>query len=174
MTDKEIEEKLRENEKLVYYTLKRYYPTFRDDEDIIQCGRIGLWRAIKTFDPSRGLFSTHAVLMIRCEIRKHLRSEAKKQEFGNIRSLDEPILADSGSPVYLHEIIADPKDNFIEVEYDISFMQKILSERDFKILQLYIAGYKETEIAEEYKMTRSNVSRIIKLAQSYVRKAFQK
>ena len=44
--------------------------------DIIECGTVGLVKAIKTFDPERGCaFSTYAVPLIFGEIRRFLRDD---------------------------------------------------------------------------------------------------
>lgn len=39
------EELYSQNEPLVRWTMKKYYCDFIDDEDLMQEGRIGLWRA---------------------------------------------------------------------------------------------------------------------------------
>lgn len=51
---------------LVYDTVKRYFERGVDVEEIMQEGRLGLLRALETFDPSRGTtFATYAVAWIR-------------------------------------------------------------------------------------------------------------
>lgn len=53
MTTKEIEQAIISNEKLIYFVINRYYPDFIEDEDIIQSGRIGLWKACISYDSSK-------------------------------------------------------------------------------------------------------------------------
>jgi RNA polymerase sigma factor (sigma-70 family) len=55
------------NDSLVTYMLRRYFPTYlrgNSFEDLMQEGRMGLFEAIKTYDPEKGTFSTHATFSI--------------------------------------------------------------------------------------------------------------
>lgn len=60
------EELYSQNEPLVRWTMKKYYCDFIDDEDLMQEGRIGLWRACLVYDEKKGFkFSSVAVSYIR-------------------------------------------------------------------------------------------------------------
>lgn len=61
-----------ENIKLVYYTIQKKFPRYVGDEDIIQCGMLGLCQAAKTYDRAKGSFSTFAVAHIVGEIKREL------------------------------------------------------------------------------------------------------
>lgn len=61
---------------LVYSIASRFKERTDDPQDLIECGTIGLVKAIKTFDPKRGCaFSTYAVPLIFGEIRRFLRDD---------------------------------------------------------------------------------------------------
>lgn len=61
---------------LVYSIAGRFKERCDDLGDLIECGTIGLVKAIKTFDLSRGCaFSTYAVPLIFGEIRRFLRDD---------------------------------------------------------------------------------------------------
>lgn len=61
---------------LVYSISMRFRERAVDMSDIIECGTIGLVKAIKTFDTERGCaFSTYAVPLIFGEIRRFLRDD---------------------------------------------------------------------------------------------------
>ncbi|MBQ8342082.1 MAG: sigma-70 family RNA polymerase sigma factor [Clostridia bacterium] len=65
-----------ENMGLVRNTAKRFCDRGCEYEDLVQIGTIGMLRAIRTFDLSRGTaFSTFAVPLIVGEIRRHLRDD---------------------------------------------------------------------------------------------------
>ena len=65
---------LQENMGLVRAAALRFRDRGTEYEDLLQIGTIGMLRAIRTFDVSRGLaFSTFAVPLIVGEIRRHLR-----------------------------------------------------------------------------------------------------
>ena len=78
-------QKILENKKLVYFIINKYYPERRNDEDIIQVGMIGLWKAIELFDESKGYkFSTFATTVIRNAIKQELRSEKTDSRRANL------------------------------------------------------------------------------------------
>ena len=67
---------LSENMGLVRNAALRFRDRGTEYEDLVQIGCIGMLRAIRTFDLSRGLaFSTFAVPLIVGEIRRHLRDD---------------------------------------------------------------------------------------------------
>ena len=61
----------------VYHILHKYYPTYVKDEDIIQCGMLGLVKASQHYDESKGKFSTYAGVIIRREIYKEIKRREK-------------------------------------------------------------------------------------------------
>ena len=64
------------NSKLVYSIAMRFCGRGIELEDLLQIGTIGLIKAVRSFDSSRGcVFSTYAVPMIMGEIRKTLRDD---------------------------------------------------------------------------------------------------
>lgn len=61
---------------LVYSIAARFKERCDDIGDLIECGTLGLVKAIKTFDPDRGCaFSTYAVPLIFGEVRRFLRDD---------------------------------------------------------------------------------------------------
>ena len=64
-------------------------------EDLYQIGSIGMIKAIRNFDPSRGTcFSTYAVPLIFGEIRRHLRDEGPIKVGRQIKRLGASLLAE--------------------------------------------------------------------------------
>lgn len=64
------------NTPLVYSIAGRFAGRGADMSDLIECGQIGLVKAINTFDVTRGCaFSTYAVPLIFGEIRRFLRDD---------------------------------------------------------------------------------------------------
>ena len=61
---------------LVYSIAARFKERCEDMSDLVECGTLGLVKAIKTFDLERGCaFSTYAVPLIFGEIRRFLRDD---------------------------------------------------------------------------------------------------
>lgn len=75
--DEDAGERLVEiNLPLVYSIASRFRERCDDMSDLIECGTLGLCKAIKTFDVGRGCaFSTYAVPLIFGEIRRFLRDD---------------------------------------------------------------------------------------------------
>ena len=71
-----VETLIKNNYPLVTSIAKRFTGRGCDTEDLIQIGLIGMLKAIRSFDVTRGnVFSTYAVPMITGEIRKFLRDD---------------------------------------------------------------------------------------------------
>lgn len=171
MTTKEIEQAIVNNDKLIYFVINRYYPDFIEDEDIIQSGRIGLWKACISYDASKTKFSTYAVKCIMNEIRAELRHRAKLWKFGDIASLDEPVYFDkNGNAVTLAHLVPDSHNNYCAVDYDLSFLNNKLSERDIAVFKLSIYGFTATEIANMFGYTKAWASKTIRKVQTLCRK----
>ena len=75
--DKEAGDRLVEiNLPLVFSVATRFRERCDDMSDLVECGTIGLVKAIKTFDLDRGCaFSTYAVPLIFGEVRRFLRDD---------------------------------------------------------------------------------------------------
>jgi len=70
------EELARLNTPLVYSIAGRFSSRVTDTSELVECGMIGLVKAINTFDFSHGcVFSTYAVPLIFGEIRRFLRDD---------------------------------------------------------------------------------------------------
>ncbi len=69
-------ERVLENERLVYY-FTRGYRSHPDYNDIVQCAFIGLMNAVETHDPKKGALSTHAGWQILGEIDKYYQQNGR-------------------------------------------------------------------------------------------------
>ena len=80
---------VRQNEGLVHSVLRRQFRDGQAYEDLLQEGRIGLWRAVLRFDPQRGVaFSTYACVAIERHIWR-LVARAKRAQ-GRLPLPDPP------------------------------------------------------------------------------------
>lgn len=64
-----------EHDGLVIYMANQYFPlcdAATDFDDLVQAGRIGIMRAMATYEPGKGAFSTWAVFHIKNEFRQLL------------------------------------------------------------------------------------------------------
>ena len=179
--DKKAEEKLiKHNLRLVAHISKKYKNSNIDNEDLISIGTIGLMKAIKTFDYSKGnSFSTYASRCIENEILMNFRSTKK-----NVQSvfLDDVISTDKdGNSLSLYEVLCDNSagvDTQIENKILYSKIEKIvlnkLEPREKEIIIKRFGLFGETpktqfELANEINISRSYISRLEKKAIKTIR-----
>ena len=106
------EELIKLNAGLVRSIALRFRDRGTETEDLIQIGTIGMLRAIRSFDPSRGtVFSTYAVPLIIGEIRRHLRddglikvSRQYKRGAVQLMNLKNRIMMEEGREASLREL----------------------------------------------------------------------
>lgn len=163
------EELYSRNEPLVRWTIKKYYPDFMDDEDLMQEGRIGLWRACLAYDEKKGLkFSPVAVSYIRNALRHgyeklYGRSLGKRRLLWSVQSLYEPIGHDD---LLLQDII--PGDTDVAF-LDISGALSRMSDRDREILYLMIDGFSQKEIAKRVHVSERTIYRVLQITKRIFR-----
>ena len=137
-----MDDLIEKNMGLVVSVVNSFKPqNHTERDDYIQAGRIGLWKALKKYNPDKGsVRSTYAWNPIRWEIIKEIKSVKK----GKGTSLN--IVS---SPWY------KPKDELWEV-----LPTTILSDEEIDFLQLRKMGYKLAEMADISGRTNSYVKRI--------------
>lgn len=80
---------IEENLNLVYFLIQKHYPTFIRDNDIIQCGMLGLCKAAERWDSRKSKFSTYATKWVLNEIRRELKNRGKHSSEISLESLME-------------------------------------------------------------------------------------
>lgn len=174
--DKEAEEILiRKNLRLVAHMVKKYASSDQEAEDMISIGTIGLMKAIRSFNPSKGSrFATYAAKCIDNELLMNLRANKKHRK--DI-SINEPLGVDKeGNEISLIDFL-ECKDcdasRLYELKCEICWLQKTmkekLSKREQQIIALRYgligeAEKTQNEIAKMLGISRSYVSRIEKKA----------
>ena len=181
--DKEARNKLIEhNLRLVAHIVKKYDSKKVDIDDLISIGTIGLIKAIDTFSDKNGAkLTTYAARCIENEILMHFRSDKKHAK--NI-SINESVGFDKeGNEISIMDILKTPDPDYIS---DIDLKDKvlllyeyvnILTEREKQIIikryGLYNTKiYTQKEIAKEFNISRSYVSRIEKRALTKILREF--
>lgn len=169
------------NLRLVAHIVKKYDIKKIDKEDLISIGTIGLIKAIDTYKFDSGhKLATYAARCIENEILMALRVA---QKHGQTVSLNETIQKDSDDSLSLIDCIAQEEVDIIDTFIKKENIQKmmvhfnILNPREQDILMKRYGLFNHEEmtqkaIAEEYKISRSYVSRIEKRALIQLCKAF--
>ena len=163
------------NMRLVAHMVKHYAVPEKDVAEMISIGTVGLIKAVRTFDMTKGSrLATYAAKCIDNELLMNFRSDKKHY---NEVSLQEPIGTDKeGNEISIIDVIESGEKNFLDeyiLKCDIvklyEAIDKVLDDREkYIIINRYgLNGAIEVtqrEIADKLKMSRSYVSRIEKRA----------
>ena len=178
--DKLIEHNLR----LVAHIVKKYDNKSEDTDDLISIGTIGLIKGIDSFNNNHSTkLTTYVAKCIENEILMYYRSN--KHNNRNI-SLNEPIGYDKeGDEITLLDILKTPNPDFaidIHNQNNIKLLDKyynVLNKREKEIITKRYGlnnsdKLTQKEIAKEFKISRSYVSRIEKRALTKMLKEYIK
>lgn len=172
--DKSAREKLiLHNLRLVAHIVKKYYISYKDQDDLISIGTIGLIKAIDSFKPETGTrFATYAGKCLQNEILMYFRSQ-KKQSLES--SINDSVDVDKdGNPLTYIDIISTDEDIVDEIDREIKLslvrkgVERVLTEKERSIIILrYGLGtggkcYAQRQVAERLGISRSYVSRLEK------------
>lgn len=181
LTQEEQEKKVIENMNLVYYMIKQLpHINPNDYDDWVQIGRIGLIKAVSTFDETKGRkFSTYASKCIRNEIYMHFRKE--RPHNSNI-SLNDVVYTDvNGSECELGDILGN-EDDFVEKIADdeiitnaLSIILNVLKPKEAIAILYRVSGiYTQRSIGESLDISQSYGSRLIERAERKIRENLEK
>ena len=161
---------IRENERLIYYILKNKLN--RDDlvydEDIVQCGRIGIYKAWKSYDHTKAKWSTYMTTCITNEIFMELRRRRnpKNKFYDSCDRLDRVIDDGRGSTCELQDLLIVDDNSFESVisdhEQRWNEIYNSLSLRERSIIYWLDMEYTQKEIGEMIGTSQSYASRLIK------------
>lgn len=136
---------IEDNIKLVYFIINKYYPTWVNDEDIIQTGMLGLCKAAENWDESVSTFSTYASKCICNEIRAEFK---RRKRHSGVYSLDYEMTNSEGESTSFGDIqVGDEDVTDIDCLSFDCFVDQ-LSEADQQIIQWRQDGMDTPSIAE--------------------------
>lgn len=181
--DREAREELIEhNLRLVAHIVKKYYPTCRNQDDLVSIGTVGLIKAIDSFDITNGArFATYASRCLQNEILMYFRSQKKT---ACEVSINETIDIDKdGNPltyidvISCEDTIAEDIDLRLNSKKAIDLINTVLTDRERQIIVLRYGlnnrkPVTQREIAAAFGISRSYVSRIEKSAIDKLRDGF--
>ena len=136
-----------------------YFLVGADREDIIQEGMIGLYKAVRDFNPDlQTSFRAFAELCVTRQVITAIKT-ATRQKHGplnNYVSFSRPVLADDEGERCLGDLlpttaICDPADLVISAERIRALQEHfdtVLSDLEAEVLRLYVDGKSYQEIAE--------------------------
>ena len=170
------------NLRLVAHIIKKYYASYKEQEDLISIGTIGLIKAVGTFDSNKGIrFATYASRCIENEILMHFRGRKK---YAQDLYIQDPIDVDTdGNALTLMDIMAQDGDILEDVDRKLksdrlhSYINQALDAREQQVIRLRYgldgkAPMAQREVAALLGISRSYVSRIEKKAVEILRGCF--
>ena len=162
------------NLRLVAHIVKKYSNSYKEADDLISVGAIGLIKAINSYSPEKNAqLSTYAARCIENEILMLFRANKKHQ---NDLSLEESVgVEKDGNEILLSDVIGDDTDFEELVEKNIfnerllKILRSHLSDREYKIICLRFGldgndAYTQREVALLLGISRSYISRLEKKA----------
>ena len=173
--DKDARNKLIEhNLRLVAHIVKKFDYKNVDQDDLISIGTIGLIKGVDTFNKSHGTkITTYCARCIENEILMYFRSNNKTNK--NI-SINESIGFDKeGNEITILDVLKIPSPDYIEKiseKDNVKLLREyfnVLNDREKEIITKRYGldnndEMTQKDIAHEYKISRSYVSRIEKRA----------
>jgi RNA polymerase sporulation-specific sigma factor len=171
------------NMRLVAHVAKKYQNAGEDQEDLISIGTIGLIKAVMTYNSKKGSrLATYAARCIDNELLMYFRS--KKKTARDV-SLYDPIGTDKeGNELSLLDVIESEEVDVVEemqkredIRSLYAYLEQTLNPRERQIIIRRYGIYgadscTQREIAREFGISRSYVSRIEKRALEKLRRCY--
>ena len=169
------------NLRLVAHIIKKYYTQADNQEDLISIGTIGPIKAVNTFRSDKNIrLATYASRCIENEILMYFRSQRKLQ--GEV-SLSETIETDgTGDALYLLDVVGTDDTMLTDLQDEENrrlvrrLVGECLTEREADVIRRRygLEGFvpqTQRQVAAQYGISRSYVSRIEKKALEKLEKA---
>ena len=152
---------------LVRSRARLYYMAGADKEDLVQEGMIGLFKAIRDFDPTKqASFRGFAEICIKRQIITAVKTAARQKHIplNSYVSLSKPVYEDESDRTLVDMLAereaVDPEEMFLRREkaeaMEAEISQK-LSSLEQTVLSLYLTGMNYQEIAVELDRTPKSI-----------------
>ena len=126
---------------------RKYFLISGSYDDLLQEGLMGIFKAIRDFDPEKNdSLSAFISMCVGSQIKDAIRSSSRTKH----KYLNEAVAIDNLDRNLPSEFVYDPVHNFIEREGVESFykiMEKLFKPSQLAILKYYFEGYTYTEIS---------------------------
>lgn len=151
---------LNKYKEIVNMKVSRYFIVGAEKEDIVQEGLIGLYKAIKNFDPEKqNSFKSFANLCVERQLITAIKSSNRQKHMplNSYLSLNMNAYDDTDDDTSIYEVfdanmIEDPLDTITKKEYYEnveSIIEKSLSPFERQVLSELVKGHSYTVIAEK-------------------------
>lgn len=171
-----IEEAFEKNQRLVHFVVNKYYSSYKEsyEEDLIQCGNIGLWEGLNSIDVARVYnqksITNWLVWSIRTSINsfinkmfgysgtKRREEEYKLTSYNKTTTEDNCEMIDILSNENGIGCNSEDEDTIIN-NLDLQNAMKKLNDIQKQIIYFILKGYEQKEIADLLQISECKVSR---------------
>ncbi len=167
---------------IVRLRARKFFLIGGDYEDLIQEGTIGLFKAIRDYNPAKNTsFTTFAELCIRRQLYTAIKSANRKKHLllNDSLSLDFPVEENDNknlSDIYADQSIMSP-DEIMESEEKLNEINKIidtmLSPLEKTVIEMYLDGKNYREIAKIINKEDKSVDNALNRAKNKLRNALK-
>ena len=143
-------------QKLVYIWTRPYFLQGAEDDDLLQEGMIGLYKAVRDFTPGTSSFWSFAKLCINRNIISAIKGTTRQKHIplNSYTSLHRPVYDTDGDRTLMEVLqnnkVDDPESLVIDRERLQSTQKHIkeaLSDFEYKVFRLYVNGLSYKEMA---------------------------
>lgn len=152
---------IKQNTKLVYYIISHEYPTYLNDDDLVQAGMLGLCEAANRWDETKSAFGTFAGNWIRGEIKKEF---VRRKKNNGVWSTDRMMGGDDDDGTTLEELLGREDDT---TYLNIEDFRDTLHTHEQMVFDLRNEGLNTEEIATK---TGRNIQTIQRITRNIRRK----
>ncbi len=155
--------------KLVKSCSRPYFLIGADFEDLLQEGMLGLIKAIRQYDETKGAsFSTFARVCILSSVYNAVKiaGSAKHIPLNSYISIEKPLFNDSEDRLFLSPLsLSDPESLVIGREEQTENTKRLmdnLSAFEALVLKLYLTGMSSREMAEQLQKSLKSIDNAVK------------
>lgn len=149
---------------------RKYFLASGGYDDLLQEGLMGIFKAIRDFNPEKNDNLTAFMSMcIGSQIKDAIRSSSRSKH----RLLNDAVSIDALDSNLPNDLVYDPIHNYIEREGVENFyrkMETLFKPVQLTVLKYYLEGYTYTEIAELTSMPVKKVDNTLHLIKSKIKK----
>ncbi|MGI6037945.1 MAG: RNA polymerase sporulation sigma factor SigH [Limnochordia bacterium] len=145
-------------QKLIYIWTRPYFLQGAEDDDLLQEGMIGLYKAIRDFHSGSSSFWSFAKLCITRNIISAIKGTTRQKHIplNSYTSLHKPVYDSEGDRTLMEVLsstrVEDPETLIIDREHlqaTHKHIKKVLSDFEYRVFQLYINGLSYKEMAKQ-------------------------
>lgn len=168
-----VEETLEACKSLVKHVINKKFSKYKGtniEEDLYQCGNIGVCKAYNTYkNDGRCLFKTYTCACIKNEIQNFIDSYIGKKGLskyelnnGGLTSLDKARGNEDDEVNLYNSVSVEISENYREVENRLTFNKVIsyLKENEKIVVEGLLKGKNQSQIAREMELSAERVSKI--------------